>query len=181
MSRAPDETGEQLRATALPFSVEYRQLDADSTGFVYSSWQQSHHQGDPRTRAVPWHRYKAHQAIVIAQSIERGHVVVALDPGDPVNMATREHEQVGERSRRQIYGWACASDDEGVGVLHYVYVRQARRSYGLGRELVRMVAAACGRPIEQYSHSTITGSRFAGRLLLVSNPFAVIRMVSACA
>jgi hypothetical protein len=159
---------------ALPFAVEYRELDASTIGFVYDSWLKSLHDGSPALRSMAFARYKPTQKSIIARCVERGAVVVALDPNDG-----------GER--RTVYGWACASDDSGVGVLHYAYVVQTRRRVGLGRELVRMAGAACGRQPEQYSHSTITGGRFAGRLRapdnarLSYNPFAILRMVAQCA
>ena len=160
---------------AIPVPVEYRQLDRSLDAFVYSSWLKSFHDGSPAMRRLPISRYKEAQARVIGSLIELGRVVVALDP------------EFEEGERRRIYGWACASDDDGVGVLHYAYVFQTRRRVGLGRELVRMAGAACGRAPEQYSHSTITGGRFAGRLRAPSNarleynPFAIVRTVLQCA
>lgn len=151
--------------STLPFEVAYCAIDTDSTGFVFSSWLQSHRQGDPRTRAVPWQRYKPTQRAVINRTLAAGTVVVAVDP-----------ETLSD-ARRTIYGWACASDDEGVGVLHYVYVIQSRRGVGLGRSLVSLVEAAAGRPVSQYSHSTVVGGRFASRLGLQANPFATLRLV----
>jgi hypothetical protein len=157
---------------ALPFPVEYREIDAGMMGFVFDSWLKSHHDGSPALRALAFARYKPTQIAVIGRCLEKGRVVVAVDP-------------VSALERRTIYGWACASDDAGVGVLHYAYVVQTRRRVGLGRELVRMAGAACGRQPEQYSHSTITGGRFAGRLRapdgarLSHNPFAILRMQCA--
>lgn len=168
----------------IPFAVAYAQLTADTTGFVFSSWMESHHQGDPKTRAIPFTRYKGTQRGVITQALDRGRVIVAVDPETLPGAVERSHPSGAEpyeRMRQTIYGWACASDDAGVGVLHYAYVVASRRRHGLGRELVALAGKAAGRTVEQYSHSTITGARFCGALSLVSNPFAVIRMVSRCA
>lgn len=162
---------------ALPFAVEYRQLDADMMGFVYASWCDAYHLGNRSVRRTPFDRYKTAQRHVIAQCLDRGSTVVAVDP-----------DERDPRGRRVVYGWACASNDEGVGVLHFAYVLVTRRRVGLCRELVRMAGAACGRQPDQYSHPTVTGDYVARRLYdsrgnlgLVSNPFAVVRMVSKCA
>lgn len=153
---------------SLPFPIAFRPATVDDYGFVVKSWLASYHGGTPAMRAVPWHRYKREQRAIIRDAIERedkhGACIVACDPDEPST----------------LYGFAAGWDDIGVGVVHYAYVTQTRRSVGLARALVRALGQACGRTITTYSHTTVQGLAFTRKLGLRYDPFALMRMIYAC-
>jgi len=149
--------------TALPFATEFRMAAEGDVGFIVSAWLRSYHDGSSAMRGVQFNRYKAAQRDVVRVAMERGCVVVACDAAD----------------RNSIFGFACGEDDNGAGVVHYAYVLQTRRRYGLARELVRHLGHAAKRTMTSYSHSTITGARVAQRLGLSHNPFALVRLLHA--
>lgn len=99
--------------------VTFRDAKPDDLAFILSSWLKSHRQvGDNAWMANDVY-YAIHRARFTTALHQR--VVVACDP---------EHED-------QILGWACAGLDGHT--VHYVYVKQVFRRFGLARRLVDRV------------------------------------------
>lgn len=148
---------------ALPFPVAFRLLVDSDMGFVVKGWLSSYHDGTQTMKAVPFHRFKREQRAIIRDALDRGQCVVACEPSDHAT----------------LYGFAAGWDDIGVGVAHYVYVLQTRRSMGLARALLHELGRSCGRTMTTYSHSTVQGAGLARHLNLRHDPFALVRMIYA--
>lgn len=146
-----------------PFPVSFRPVTDGDMGFVVKGWLSSYHGGSDTMRAIPFHRFKREQRAVIRDALDCGRCLVACEPADPST----------------LYGFACGWDDLGVGVAHYVYVIQTRRTMGLARALLAELGASCGRTMTAYSHSTVQGAGLARCLNLQHDPFALVRMIYA--
>lgn len=99
-----------------------RDFEPDDINLVKHSWKKSYR--DPRdggvvNTLVGWvstSTYYSQMGMLMDKLIDGGRVRL----------------QVNSERPQQIYGWACADGD----LLHFVYVKQPFRRYGLARELL---------------------------------------------
>jgi ribosomal protein S18 acetylase RimI-like enzyme len=137
-------------AEALPMEseVSLRPAHAADTAFVVDSWLKSFRSssGD-----VPGPIYwRSHREVVDAL-LQRANVLVACNPEDA----------------SQIFGWAAFEKRAGVLVLHYLYVKEPFRRYGIATRLLRTLSAkGC-----QYTHHTKAFARMARTWRAHFNPY----------
>lgn len=119
------------------------------TPFVFSSWLRSY-KASRDTRVAPQVYFHEHhkviEAILASPSVS---VTVAVSTEDP----------------NTILGWAAM--DSSKGVLHYVYVKEAFRRWGVATELVGTLN------INSYSHTTKYGERALGSYPCIYNPYLI--------
>lgn len=135
------------RLPEYPHSV--RQSNGGDIGFIVSSWTESWHKNSPEMRHVRFGVYRNAMRRRVVGFLERCTTLVACVPEDSSH----------------ILGWVCAERRNGVGVVHYVYVAQARREQGLAALLVRSALERIEAPLEGwvYTHPTYLGARIANR------------------
>lgn len=153
--RAPAVNDETLAEALIPLEPLWllRSIAADDLGFIRSTWSDSYHDGSRDVQRLAFSRYRdrMHQRIDRIVTRKSAETIVAHIPGDP----------------NHLLGYVVGEGE----VLHYVYVRPARRNYGLGRALLD--AWYAGHPGVEASHDTKSGARLIRALNLTYNPLAV--------
>lgn len=120
---------------------------------IRSWWSDSYHDGDAQLRELPFRAYRDRMHARIGRILARASTEchVACLPDDPQHVIGF---LVGERT-----------------TLHYVYVRDARRGYGVARALTN--AWYAGHPAVECSHRTKSGGSLIAAWNLRYNPLAV--------
>jgi hypothetical protein len=139
-----------------PFPVSIRPAEATDLGFIVGGWLESYHAGNAPMRAVRFGRYKPPMRRLIHDILGRSTVLVACDPEAP------DH----------LEGFVVGAMAGSVPVLHYVYVKQTRRKYGLAQMLSAAALEKLG--VErwwEHSHTTYVGTRIADAKGIAFNPF----------
>lgn len=148
-------------ATAGP-AVQLRPVELGDVALVMSSWLSSYRDG-PVGRLITDSVFYSETRPIVQALVSRCPPVVACDPANPDS----------------IYGWACGERVGGALVVHFVYVRQPWRGWGIARQLV---AALGYQPGEKLYATHVTSiyrtPRFRrsslGRVV-VNNPWLGIR------
>lgn len=99
-------------------TVALRPATAEDGKFIASSWLNSFQSAYHVKRMSSETYYSNHRGL-ITSLVDRGVVTVACDPQDPWT----------------IWGWGCHEYRGSVLVAHYVYVKNAFRSLGVGSTL----------------------------------------------
>lgn len=125
-----------------PPPIRFRAATPDDRRFVRHSWFESYRRGGLAPQCA-FDVYANGQGALIDLLLEDYGATVAFHPEVP----------------DEIVGWACCAGP----VVHYAYVKQAYRHYGIARTLV----AGCS----EFTHATRAGMHVAQRLGLRFNPF----------
>jgi hypothetical protein len=144
--------------------ADVREMREPDAPFVISSWVGAQRRAE-QWRAVPIETYKVEMRRHVGRVLERSRALVAADAEDP------EH----------LFGCVVV----GAGAIHWLYVRETFRGFGLGKELARMAVpnvgaidveiSALGRPLPSRGGSPETPfAELAKRWRLVFNPFAAL-------
>lgn len=142
----------------MPFPCAFRPYNETDTGLVVHSWLESYHDGAPWLRKARFGRYKGPMRRAIHRVLTRSTVVVACDPEDQTH----------------VLGWVAAELVGRIAVMHYAYVRQARREKGLARELARRALEQLGAERwGEYTCDTFVGVQVANRRGVDFAPFAL--------
>lgn len=122
-------------------------------GFIASTWSDSYHDGSREVRDLPFRRYRDRMHTRVARIVGRplSSVIAAVLPDDETH----------------TLGYLV---HEG-GTLHYVYVRPARRRYGIAAALLEHWLSSC--PAIEASHDTKQGAKIIRALSMTYNPLAV--------
>lgn len=127
-----------------------RPANEGDLGFIVHSWTESWHKNSPEMRQVRFGVFRNAMRRRAVGFATRCVTLVACDPDD----------------HSHVLGWACVEMRGGIGVVHYVYVREMRRERGLASTLVRSAleraGCAAGAPWV-FTHATYIGARVAGR------------------
>lgn len=117
--------------------------------FVKHSWFQSYRKGG-RAPDVAFPVLQAGLGALIDRLVSEASVFVAAATEVP----------------DEICGWSCRR----TGTLHYVYVKQAYRHLGIGRQLCAEIAQIAG-PVVWHTFETRAGTQFAQKIGTKFNPF----------
>jgi GNAT superfamily N-acetyltransferase len=137
--------------TSLPPLALRPYLAATDDPLVYSSWIQQVNDVPPLAGTDP----RGHRAVVTAL-LARAGATVACNPGAP----------------DQIYGYVCA---ETPDVLHFVYVRNTWRRFGIGSLLLASVLPCFKREPIFATHATRALRHLRGPWRLEFNPYRVLQ------
>jgi len=107
----------------IPFKI--RDPKGDDLALILNSWLRSD-RDNGRNRFMSQETYFDGFRGECVSKLESGFVTVACNPAD----------------EDQIYGWAAATEG---GTVHYVYVKQAFRGYGVGKALLAECAPEFGK------------------------------------
>ena len=140
-------------AAPLPPLWALRPMRADDLHAIRPWWSDSYHDGDALLREIPFRAFRDRMRGRIDRILARAatECIVACLPEDTSHVIAFV---VAERT-----------------TLHYVYVREARRGYGVARALTD--AWYAGHPAGEASHRTKAGAKIAAAWGLRYNPLAV--------
>lgn len=104
-----------------------------------------------------WHidRFWGYKVAAIDPLLHEPGVIIASNPQHP----------------RQVYGWACGEVlDDGINVLHMVYVREPHRGRRIGHKLAATVCPALGSAPVYYTFRTRSTNFWERRWRLIYAP-----------
>tara|TARA_R100000656_G_C3887637_1_gene115846 strand:- start:72 stop:533 length:462 start_codon:yes stop_codon:yes gene_type:complete len=133
--------------------VRLRTLTEEDKPFIFNSWLKSYrfsHFGEKITNTI---YFEDHHKI-IENILKNAQVVVACNEKDP----------------SQVYGYVVGGDEEGILVLHFIYVKHTFRNMGMGKTLLD----AMGHDKEKagvYTHHTRMADKLAAKYNLVYHPY----------
>ena len=129
--------------------------DQGLEGLIYNSWIRSFRCA-ASVRDVPHTPYLKGQHKLISQLLENStcRVLLAVDVED----------------EGHILGWMCFEEYEGVGVIHYVYVKSTFRRFGIGTRLVGEVEGEV-----YYTHKNSRGDKLMSKCNASYNPYLAQR------
>lgn len=127
-----DEPAATMTESRPEIPIAIRGLESPDLDLVFSSWL-STYRYSPSVRSIPNGRYFAGQHLRIERLIERGAVLLAVNPHDPA----------------QVYGWCCTEGTENPAV-HYVCVKSTYQRMGVAS---RLLAPLLGL-VAEYTHRT---------------------------
>lgn len=131
----------------------YREGQDD--GIVYGPWM-AQIRGLPPFRAMRPEVFTDYRD-TISDLLDRCGAVVAVDPED-------DH---------RAYGWICGEHKDGEQVLHFLYVRNAFRRYGIGKTLLRCQFPEFGKRVLYYTHPTRAMRHRSEPWRAIYNPFLI--------
>lgn len=123
------ELQERVRVKIRGGEIDIRPALVEDESFIYSSWLKSYRGANANTGVSSTVYFSRHKRR-IAKILERPETVVAIacSVEDPDS----------------ILGWVCFEMRRGCAVVHFLYVKQAYRRFGIGVTLLDMVKAGAG-------------------------------------
>ncbi len=133
-----------------------RNFTSDDIGFVFNSWLKSY-RNSVFARDVSNTIYFASHHKILEEIAKRGTIRIACNPKDV----------------SQIYGYIAAEFLEGIFVLHYVYIKQPYRHFGIAKALLNSFDhdpsnASC------YTHHTKIAVKLAAKYNMIHHPYLLI-------
>lgn len=139
--------------------TKLRLADKEDVGFIFNSWLKSYRNSlfaKPISNTV----FFAEHHKVIEKLAKTSQILVACNKEDPA----------------QIYGYACAERVDGVFVLHYIYVKQHFRRFGIGKLLLNSFDHNFEEEAAVYTHHTKIAEKLAAKYSLVYHPYLLINV-----
>ena len=133
--------------------VRLRTLTEEDKPFIFNSWLKSYrfsHFGEKITNTI---YFEDHHKI-IENILKKAKVVVACNEEDP----------------SQVYGYIVGGAEEGIFILHFIYVKHTFRNMGIGKTLLD----AMGHDKEKaavYTHHTRMADKVAAKYNFVYHPY----------
>ena len=116
--------------------IQIRKAQKSDIPFITSSWLRSNRDGF-MVRSVPntVYYYKHHK--ILESLLPRGIVIVACNEEDP----------------DQILGWCCAEVLDTALVIHYIYIKQPFRRFGIASRMIALLKQTEQPPAIMVTHS----------------------------
>ena len=130
-----------------------RPLTEEDYPFLYNSWLKSYRFSPFAERITNTIYFEDHHKL-IEKIIDNSKTLIACNPSDP----------------SQLYGYIVAGEEEGVLVVHFVYVKHTFRNMGIGKTLLD----AMGHDKEKagvYTHHTRMADKLAAKYNFVYHPY----------
>lgn len=140
--------------------VKIRPMQEADTGFVFSSWMRSYRKGCREAKALDWNVYRFGQAELITKLLLGSEVLVA----------------VNEKEDSQIFGYIVFTEFERVTAVHWVYVKEPFRRFGIARALFQVATAGSDHDLNGALYATHSSHNFpwlARKWRLTFNPYLV--------
>ena len=125
----------------------------DDLPFIFNSWLKSYrfsHFGEKITNTI----YFEDQHKVIDKILKTSEVYVACNIEDP----------------SQLYGYIAVGEEEGVFVLHFIYVKHTFRNMGIGKTLLDAVGHDSSNA-SVYTHHTKVAEKLSSKYNFVFHPY----------
>ncbi len=133
--------------------VRLRSIVEEDYPFLFNSWLKSYrfsHFGEKITNTI----YFTDHHKIVENLVKNNKVVMACSQDDP----------------SQLYGYMVGGEEEGVLVLHFIYVKHTFRNMGIGKTLLD----AFGHDKERagvYTHHTRMADKLAAKYNFVYHPY----------
>tara|TARA_R110002167_G_C12560091_1_gene641709 strand:- start:367 stop:825 length:459 start_codon:yes stop_codon:yes gene_type:complete len=130
-----------------------RPLIEDDLPFLYNSWLKSYrfsHYAEKITNTI---YFEDHHKL-IERIIKDCKVLIACNPSDP----------------SQLYGYIVVGEEEGILVVHFIYVKHTFRNMGIGKTLLDAVGHSSDTA-SVYTHHTRMADKLASKHNFVYHPY----------
>lgn len=139
----------------LPITI--RSFHVSDTNLVLSNWLKSF-RNESWAASTPNDVYFPLQQKLIGQIAARSQVFVACAVDNPA----------------EVWGWICCEQGpEDSLIVHYVYVKEMFRKFGVGKMLLHAAGWLPGAKIWA-THSTFKSQKMARRINITHNPFLLL-------
>ena len=139
--------------------ILHRAATSQDVPLIYSDWLRSYRRS-PLTKHVPSAVYYSQHRALIDNLASRSRVVVLCNPDDT----------------NQVYGWMCFELTPDVLILHYLYVKEDFRGFGLAKALVQQyLPKAVEDSIIICSHTGPCFQALKDKYHLIYNPYLLAR------
>jgi hypothetical protein len=140
----------QSTPNPLKSQVLIRDASEADVPFIFNSWLKSY-RNSSACRSVTNPVYFAFQHRLIEDLLQHSFVKVVHAASDS----------------NQLLGYIVYGEQEGIKIIHYVYVKHAFRNMGMCKMMLQDSGVVGGF----YTHETPSGARAAEKLQLVYNPY----------
>ena len=130
-----------------------RPLTEEDHPFLYNSWLKSYRFSLFAERITNTIYFEDHHKL-IEKIINNSKTLIACNPSDP----------------SQLYGYIVAGEEEGVLVVHFLYVKHTFRYMGIGKTLLDAVGHSSDTA-SVYTHHTRMADKLASKHNFVYHPY----------
>ena len=130
-----------------------RPLVEEDYPFLYNSWLKSYRFSPFAERITNTIYFEDHHKL-IERIVKNSKCLVACNPSDP----------------SQLYGYVVAGEEEGVLVVHFLYVKHTFRNMGMGKTLLDAVGHDSSSAAV-YTHHTRMADKLASKHNFVYHPY----------
>jgi GNAT superfamily N-acetyltransferase len=121
-------------------TIQIRPATERDLNLIFSSWLKSYRPSLFAQKISNEVFYKEHHDAV-ERALKRSTILIASNPED----------------ENHVYGWICFEDTGPISVLHYLYVKNPFRGFGIAKQLLRKMKPG----VFVYTHHTQHFSRLA--------------------
>ena len=125
-----------------------RPLTEEDHPFLYNSWLKSYRFSLFAERITNTIYFEDHHKL-IEKILNNSKILIACNPSDP----------------SQLYGYVVAGEDDGILIVHFLYVKHTFRNMGIGKTLLDAVGHSSDKPL---STLTILGWQISLPLNIIS-------------
>jgi ribosomal protein S18 acetylase RimI-like enzyme len=130
-----------------------RPLTEEDHPFLYNSWLKSYRFSLFAERITNTIYFEDHHKL-IEKIINNSKTLIACNPSDP----------------SQLYGYIVAGEEEGVLVVHFLYVKHTFRNMGIGKTLLDAVGHSSD-VASVYTHHTRMADKLSSKYNFVYHPY----------
>lgn len=134
-------------------NVRLRIANDEDLPFIFNSWLKSFRDSF-FSRDIPDTIYFSDHHKIIEKILKNSVVMISCNEDDPT----------------QIYGYAVGSQEDGIFVLHYIYVKYTFRSLGIGTLLLKSFGHS-GETASVYTHHNNLAHKLASKYNFIYHPY----------
>lgn len=133
--------------------IRIREANQEDVAFIFNSWLKSYRQSLFARNITNTIYFDQHHK-VLENLLKTNKVIIACNEKDP----------------SQMYGYICAGKEDGIFVLHYIYVKHTYRNLGIGKELLNSFDHDINTAAV-YTHHTRIAEKLAAKYNLLFHPY----------
>lgn len=139
--------------TSLQGQIRLRPATESDVPFIFNSWLKCYRHSN-NTRGCENPVYFAQHHILLEGLCKRSTILIACNENDI----------------SQIYGYVCSEMVEGVLVVHFIYVKEMFRKFGVANILAAAIGFEREAPVF-YTHRTFSSEGLEKKFKIVYNPY----------
>jgi len=130
-----------------------RPLTEEDHPFLFNSWLKSYRFSPFAERITNTIYFEDHHRL-IERILKNSKILIACNPSDP----------------SQLYGYVVGGEDDGILIIHFLYVKHTFRNMGMGKTLLDAMGHS-GETASVYTHHTRMADKLASKHNFVYHPY----------
>ena len=102
-----------------------RPVEHDDVPFIINSWLRSYWKATAHNQGIAKNAYYTYHHKLVEKAVKDELIFVAVNTHDS----------------EQIFGWCCFKDQYEMHILHYIYVKQPFRRFGIAQALLNSIGS----------------------------------------